>query len=175
MLEEMCYRRPTQFLRHLRTHAGPSVPSDFLRILLTNRLPPNIRAIIATQAKVSLGDVAQLADNIAEVTHPPTVAHVSSSSEEICTLTARIDDLARQFAALATIPSRRRSSSQTRRHARRSSLPVGRSPAPDICWYHRRFKERANRCTAPCTWQQGNTEITYLGYSCVYKEVACGQ
>jgi hypothetical protein len=30
MHEEMCDRRPTAFLRHLRTLAGPSVPSDFL-------------------------------------------------------------------------------------------------------------------------------------------------
>ena len=31
--EEMGDRRPTQFLRHLRTLAGPSVPLDFLRTL----------------------------------------------------------------------------------------------------------------------------------------------
>jgi hypothetical protein len=69
--EEMGYRRPTQFLRHLRTLAGPSVPSDFPLSLWTNRLPPNIQAIIVTQAQVALEDVAQLADKIAEVTPPP--------------------------------------------------------------------------------------------------------
>jgi len=53
MHEEMGDWRPTQFLRHLRTLAGPSVPSDFLRTLWTNRLPPNIQAIIATQAQVA--------------------------------------------------------------------------------------------------------------------------
>jgi len=42
MHEEMGDRRPTQFLRHLRTLAGPSVPPDFLRTLWINRLPPNI-------------------------------------------------------------------------------------------------------------------------------------
>jgi hypothetical protein len=74
MHEEMGDRWPTQFLRHLRTHAGPSVPTDFLRNLWTNRLPPNIQAIVATQAQVALDDVAQLADKIAEVTPPPSVA-----------------------------------------------------------------------------------------------------
>jgi len=53
MHEEMGDRRPTQFLRHLRTLAGLSVPSNFLRTLWTNRLPPNIQDIIATQAHVS--------------------------------------------------------------------------------------------------------------------------
>ena len=78
MHEEMGARRPTQFLRHLRTLAGPSVPSDFLRTLWTNRLPPNIQAIIATQAQVALDDVAQLADKIAEVMPPSCVARVTS-------------------------------------------------------------------------------------------------
>ena len=50
MHEEMGDRRPTQFLCHLRTIAGPSVPPDFLRTLWINRLPPNVQAIIATQA-----------------------------------------------------------------------------------------------------------------------------
>jgi hypothetical protein len=79
MHEEMGDRRPTQFLRKLRTLAGPSVPSDFLRNLWTNRLPPNIQAIIATQAQVALNDVAQLEDKIAEVTPPPCVARVATS------------------------------------------------------------------------------------------------
>jgi hypothetical protein len=84
--EEMGDRRPTQFLRHLRTLAGPSVPLDFLRTLWTNRLPPNIRAIIATQTQIALDDVAQLADKIAEVTLPPCVARVSSSGVDINTI-----------------------------------------------------------------------------------------
>jgi hypothetical protein len=140
MHEKMGDRRPTHFRRHLRNRAGPSVPFDFLHSLWTNRLPPNIQAIMATQERVSLDDVAQLGDKIAEVTPPPCVAHVSSSGEDICTLTSRIDKLPRQVAALSTRPSRPRSPSQTRRHARRSSRPAGRSPAPDICWYKRHFK-----------------------------------
>jgi hypothetical protein len=158
MHEEMGDRRPTQFLRHLRTLAGPSVPPDFLRTLWTNHLLPNIQAIIATQAQVALDDVAQLADKIAEVTPPPCVAHVATSGADIQSLTARIDELARQVAALSAGPSRPRSPSLTRRRSRRPSRSAGRSPAPDICWYHRRFKERAKKCTAPCTWQLGNAD-----------------
>jgi hypothetical protein len=86
MHEEMGDRRPTQFLRHLQTLAGPSVPLDFLCTLWTNRLPPNIQAIIVTQGQAALDDVAQLADKIVEVTPPPCVAPVSSSSADVCTL-----------------------------------------------------------------------------------------
>ena len=158
MHEEMGDRRPTQFLRHLRTLTGPPLPSDFLRTLWTNRLPPDIQAITVTQTEFALDDVAQLADKIAEVTPPPCVARVSSSGVDICTLTARTDELARQVAALSASPSRQRSPSQIRRNARLSSRLAGRSPAPDICWYNRCFKERAKRCTAPCKWQQGNMD-----------------
>jgi hypothetical protein len=101
MHEEMVDRRPTQFLRHLRTLVGPPVPSDFLRTLWTNRLPPNIRAIIATQGQVALNDVAQLADKIVEVTPPPCVARVSSSGADINASTTRIDELARHVAVLS--------------------------------------------------------------------------
>jgi hypothetical protein len=146
-------RRPTQFLCHLRALAVPSVPSKVLRILWTNRLPPNVQAIIATQAQVALDVVAQLADKIAEVTPPPRVAGVSSTSD-ISIITARIDELARQLAALSSRTSRPRSPSQARRHARPLSRSAGRSLAADIGCYHRCFKARAKRCTASCTWQQ---------------------
>jgi len=158
MHEEMGDRRSTQFLRQFQTLTGPSVPSDFLCTLWTNHLPPNIQAIITMQVQVSLDDVAQLADKIAEVTPPPCVACVSSSGDDNCTLTARIDELARQVTALSTNPSRLRSPSQTQRHARRSPRPAGQSSALDICWYHCHFKERAKRCTAPYMWHQGNME-----------------
>jgi hypothetical protein len=58
-----------------------------------------MQAIIATQAHTALYEVAQLADKIAEVAPPPCVAGVSSPGE-ISILTARIDELTRQVAAL---------------------------------------------------------------------------
>jgi hypothetical protein len=69
--------------------------------LWTNRLPQNIQAIIATQAKVALDDVTQLAKKIAEVTPPPCVARVVSCNADIHNLKARIDELARGVAALS--------------------------------------------------------------------------
>ena len=149
--------RPTQFLRHLRTLAGPSMHPDFLRTLWINRLPPNIQAIIATQAQVALHDVAQLADTIVEVTPPPCVARVASSDTDISILTDRIDNLAREVAALSANRSRPRSPSRAQQ-ARRPSRYAARSPAPYICCYYRRFKEHAKRCTALGKWQQGNAE-----------------
>jgi hypothetical protein len=110
MHEEMGDRRPTQILRHLRTLAGPSVPSDFLRTLWTKPLPPNIQAIIVKEGQAALEDVTHLADKIAEVAPSPCVAPVSSSSADIYTLTTRIDELTRQVAVPSANTSRPRSS-----------------------------------------------------------------
>jgi hypothetical protein len=111
MYEEMW--RPTQFLHHLQPLASLSVPSDFLRTLWTNCLPPNIQVITATQAQVALNDVTHVAYKTAEVTPPPRVTRLSSSGDDISTLTARIDKLAQQVAILSTSSSRLRSPSQT--------------------------------------------------------------
>ena len=78
---------------------------------------------------------------------------VASSDTDISILTDRINELAQQKAALFASRSRTRSPSRTQ-HARRPSRSAAWSPAPDICWYLRRFKEHAKRCTTACTWQQ---------------------
>jgi hypothetical protein len=69
-------RIPSQFLRRLRTLTGPSVPLDLLRTLWTNRLPQNIHSIITKHKQISLADVAQLADELGEVTFSPCFAGV---------------------------------------------------------------------------------------------------
>ena len=80
----------------------------------------DIQATIATQGQVTLDDVAQTANKIAEVTPPPCVTRVSSGAD-ISTLTARIDELARQVAALPRAPLvcvrlRRHDGTQEARH-----------------------------------------------------------
>jgi hypothetical protein len=69
--EDMADSSRAQFIRHLRTITAPSVPSDFLSNLWTNRLPQNINSITATQAQGALDDVTQLADKLGKVTPPP--------------------------------------------------------------------------------------------------------
>lgn len=115
-------RRLTQFLHYLRTIAGPSVLSDVLHTLWTNRLPPNIQVIIAMQTQVAFNDVAQLANKTAEVMTPTCV---SSSGNDIYTLIACIDELARQVAALSARPSRPHSPSQTRRGSHQPLTSAG--------------------------------------------------
>ena len=67
--EEMGDRKPSQFLRHLKSLA-PDVPDDFLHTTWASRLPTHVQAILAGQTEGSLDSASHLADRICEV--PPT-------------------------------------------------------------------------------------------------------
>ncbi|XP_063629969.1 uncharacterized protein LOC134801359 [Cydia splendana] len=100
--EELGDRKPTQFLRHLRSLAGPSVPDDFLRQVWSGRLPNNVQTIVASQPRLPLDDIAELADRIQELA--PSSRHVASTSAEptgaVSELGRRVDQLAQQVEAL---------------------------------------------------------------------------
>lgn len=158
MEEELGDRKPSQFLRHLRSLAGATqVQDNLLRQLWIQRLPPQVQAILQTQAETPLDKVAALADKILEVTPPPIPAAVSAidtaQTSELSQLFKRVDELAQQMAALQS-SLRPRSRSRSRpghyRHTRSSPSPSG---AQDLCWYHRRFQQNAQKCTPPCSFQ----------------------
>lgn len=170
-LEELGDRKPSQFLRHLQSLAGPCVPDEFIRSLWASRLPSSIQAIIASQSDCNLERLAQLADNINEVIQQPqaqihqlSMPSPSTTSPdismEIKDLRQCIVDLTRQVAALTASSSlshpRGRSSSRNR--ARRLHRSPSRSGVdPKICWYHRRFQDNATKCRPPCSYK-GNEQ-----------------
>ena len=151
--EEMGDRKPSQFLRHLKSLA-PDVPDDFLRTIWTSRLPPHVQAILAGQTEGSLDATARLADKICEVTPPPNTASVAaSSSDNTDALQERIRELERQLASLRATRSHSRSHS---RH--RSRTPAASPNRHQLCWYHRKFNNRARKCTPPCARHSENLD-----------------
>jgi hypothetical protein len=97
---EMDDRKPSQFLRHLRSLA-PDVPDDFLRSIWSSRLPPNVRAILACQSEDDLDAADRCADRIIEAAPPPTLATVVPLADSNA-ITQQIEDLSRQVGALST-------------------------------------------------------------------------
>nr|XP_033337658.1 uncharacterized protein LOC117226956 [Megalopta genalis] len=81
--EEMGDRKPSQFLRHLRTLGGTAVSEEILRALWLGRLPASMQVILATQRDVELDRVADLADTIADTMGPRTRVP-SHGCREIC-------------------------------------------------------------------------------------------
>jgi hypothetical protein len=104
-----------------------------------------------------LDAAALCADRISEVAHEPALASVGPPPNT--TLLQEID-ISRQVAAISAEQDRLRISS--RDPGPRNRRPNSRSPsrsdtAPTLCWYHRRFGARAQKCTPPCAYhQQGN-------------------
>lgn len=165
MHEELGDRKPTQFLRHLKQLAGPSVPDDFIRSIWSNRLPPNLQTIVAMQASMGLEEVAELSDRIndlvpaaAQVTSmqaniPLAVEQPAASSFAITALTDAVASLTRNMEALSTDFYRRpRSQSRPSRFQRQRSRSQSKSRNHEYCWYHFRFGKRAQKCTQPCSF-----------------------
>jgi hypothetical protein len=152
--EEIGDRKPSAFLRHLRTLAGESVSDDFLKTLWRNRLPSTMQAILTSQDASSLEDLSRLADKLNEVTPRAHVASASFTSAFEAShqkLLERVEELSRQVAALSTGgPRRYRQRSRSRSRQRSGEGKSG------LCWYHFRFGDKARKCVKPCTYAAGN-------------------
>ncbi|RZC34254.1 hypothetical protein BDFB_014899, partial [Asbolus verrucosus] len=92
---------PSQFLRHLKDLAGPTVPETLIRTLWTSRLPVQMQAILATQEKNKLDDVANLADKIQETQGPRVATMAANNNDDVMTsLLKQVEALTIQVVAL---------------------------------------------------------------------------
>jgi hypothetical protein len=126
LIHEMGDRKPSQFLRQLRS----LIPDDFLHSIWSSRLPPNVRAILAVQPEGDLDAAARCANRIIEAApYPalPSVAPFPNSSA----LTQRIKDISRQVAALSTKLTNLRSNYRDPRPSSRNRRSDSRSPSRD--------------------------------------------
>lgn len=96
---ELGNRKPSQFYHHLVNPAGPGVPEEFLRTFWTRRLPNGTQAIIASQSKSPMEDLADLVDCINDVVgmQAPAASTLaiastsrSSESSEVAVLTKQV-------------------------------------------------------------------------------------
>ncbi len=165
--EELGDRRPTQLLRRMQQLLGrdPASSTDtaFLRELFLQRLPANVRMVVASMDAKDLPDLAQLADKIMDV-YPPTISTVTASPEvaelrsEVASLRQLVESLARQNSTLDRpdpYSFRKRTPSRSR-----PASPVAQSTS-SLCWYHRQYGQDARKCTPPCSAQsQGNDQAS---------------
>jgi hypothetical protein len=174
--EAMGDRKPSQFLRHLRSLA-PDMPDLPLRTIWSRRLPTNIQTTLACHPDLDLDAAADRADRITDIVATPALASTDRPATETNWHTD-IQELKRQVATLRTArnpPSYGDHTyrSRSRYERERSTMPRNRSPTPRIrrrpsrsppanntpsfCWYHQRFGDRARDCFQPCNYtRQGN-------------------
>lgn len=138
------------FFQHVKSLA-PDVSDEFHRSILSSRLPSDSQALLAGQAEDNLASDSQLADRICQVTHQPTTASASPSCDKD-SLIQQIEDLSHQVASLTLHRNRRRSHSRIRHNAQNFSPQENGSTDCSICRYHRRFQDKAQKCTLPCSF-----------------------
>lgn len=148
--EEMGDRKPSQFLRQLKSLAGTNTPEDFLRVIWTSRLPSNMQAIIAAHPEATLEQLADIADKINDsVSGNPQVASTSSTiGSTLDTMAQQIAELTEQVQALAA-HNQGRSTSRTTKNS-------GSQKRFSTCWFHYKFGNKAKRCQKPCDYKPEN-------------------
>ncbi|XP_050535097.1 uncharacterized protein LOC126902115 [Daktulosphaira vitifoliae] len=154
--EELGDRKPSQFLRHLRSLAGTTTLQDnILRQLWLRRLPSHAQAILTAQSELPLDKVAELADKIVEVQPAPSqFAHAvaTTNNKKELDVLAAIEALTKQVSELcAKRPQRSRSRSRNRSNV---ELTNGKG----WCWYHSTYGEKAAKCKAPCKYQENSND-----------------
>ena len=150
--EELGDRKPSQFLRHLRSLAGNIVHDSLLKTLWMQRLPTHVQAILQTQSDLAIDKLATTADKIFEV-QPTSTSSVNALSDSF-QLQEKLDAMAAQLQKLQieihTLKRRNRSRSRSNSRNRSTEKP--------FCWYHHRFGSNAKKCESPCSYQNsGNS------------------
>jgi hypothetical protein len=166
--EDLGDRKPSQFLRHLRTLAGSSpLQEKLLRQLWVRRLPQQVQVILTTQLDLPLDKLADLADRILEVqpSASPAVSAVSTAAcpepepgnallEAIQSLSRQVSELSANYRRGNQSNSRPRSRSMSRSNrglnTESNTESTDSKSKSHVCWYHRKFGNNAYKCILPC-------------------------
>ena len=162
---ELGDRKPSQLLRRMRQLLGDGATEaegPLLRELFMQRLPSSVRMVLASSVKdTSLEEIAELADKIIDVA-PPNVSAVTPPTtdtvEDLRVEVTRLKELISTLSSRSRSP-RPRSPSPRHRQPQWRSPPLSPPPPTSLCWYHRRFGDRARNCTPPCT-KSGNDKAS---------------
>lgn len=156
-------RKPTQFLRHLRGLDDSQTPESMLRTLWSGRLPVDVQPILAAHKEMPLDRLAELADNIFDLTRKcPVIAETSSGTETLIQqFTTVLGALTTKIASLRAEVSgnRGRGNNRSSLHPRDRSRSHNRPHSNGVCYYHTKFGDNARRCSKPdkaCSFSEKN-------------------
>lgn len=144
--------KPSHLLRKMRGLAGTQLQDDFLQNLWLQRMPPHIQTVLSASSD-PLDKLAVIADKVAEIVSPASVcATVAEPPAPTVTdiLCKKLEELSLQVAELSRGRSfsRNPSRDRSRSHSRRKG---------NLCFYHARFGDSAEKCKPPCAFQKNQS------------------
>ena len=153
--------KPSRLLRKMEQLLGDkSLDDSLLYEMFVQRLPPGVRLVLsAVPGALTARELAGLADRVVESTTAASpVTAVTAPREDFSQLRDEIGQLSAAVLALTTRDeSVSKALSQRGRSRERSparACPERRSPSraadDDVCWFHRRFGDKARHCRSPC-------------------------
>lgn len=152
-------RKPSQLLAEMRSKAAETpVTDDLLKQLWMRNLPGYIRAILSADESITLTAAATMADRIMEASNGRNsfVNAAVSSTGENNDLTKQLQNLQLQVNTLTQQISkfqRRSSRSRSRGYSdARQRSPAANHVQFEMCWWHRRFGQKARKCEQPCNF-----------------------
>ncbi|XP_039313966.1 uncharacterized protein LOC120359671 [Solenopsis invicta] len=155
---ELNDKKPSELLREIRQLSGGSLADNILHSIWLQRLPYKVQATLAVVENVPLVKLSELADKIVERDTGFQVAEVNTQSTS---KQSDFADLEQRIAALEVSHRRGRSFSRSRSKSKfRSNSRNKRSNSKDqsICFYHKKFGNKAKRCTIPCLMSKTLTD-----------------
>ena len=156
-------RKPSQLLRQMLKLRGGTVPDvdkdEIFRELFLQKLSITVRTALEIHKDVSLTQLADKADNMAEVQGPQ--APVYQLQADVQGRQPHLYQLPPQGnPEITAIQTELQKIWKTLQSQPRSAQEQQRSPSqPAICWYHERFGAKVLKCREPCKFQQPSGKL----------------
>ncbi|XP_054729252.1 uncharacterized protein LOC129238233 [Anastrepha obliqua] len=147
-------KTPSQHLRHLRSLV-PDINEEVLRARWLSHLPDQMRACLVAQRSADLQELGEAADRLHDVLRPSPASHVAATSfpntqsavsSDVEQQLAHITKCLQKFLDSRQVNGRRRFPS----HKNRSRSVSPAIAAGNICWYHKKFGNLAEKCAPYC-------------------------
>lgn len=150
-------KKPTHLLRQMRELAGGNIGDSALKSLFLQRLPHQAQAMFSISDQ-SLDQIANLADRFIEVTSCSVAAVQVNTADTTDQITSVLQKLTLEVAALKA-NSNNASFNRARTHFRARSTSKNNyknrstsRASSDVCWYHKKFGDKAKKCSSPCNF-----------------------
>ncbi|XP_073843654.1 uncharacterized protein [Musca autumnalis] len=152
---ELGDQKPSHLLHRMKSLAGTRVSNEMMRTLFMDRLPENVKCILAVTDTADLDNLAGIADKICEqFSASTTISEISSNNktnQDSSGLVGKLDQIIQRIDALER---------RSRQHQPNRNVQVQRSRSKSrsrkdsgLCWYHWRFADKASKCVQPCKFQ----------------------